>query len=67
MAVHNIRKKTVTISIPIASYQGLCQLAENRGLAPAQYVRFLVMKHLEENGLPLYYDDSREKVQKEKE
>ena len=54
MAVSGIQKKTMTISIPVAAYCGLQELASREGKTPTQYVRGLIVKQLGEQGVALY-------------
>ena len=54
MPVYGIEKKNITVSLPVAAYQSLCGLAEQRGQTPAQYIRSLTMQHLADQNLPLY-------------
>ena len=54
VAVYGIEKKKTAVSLPMAAHQSLCVLAKQSGQTPAQYIRSLVMRHLAEQGLPLY-------------
>ena len=58
MSVYNIKKKVLT---PMTTHNSLCLLAKKRGLTSTQYVRSLLMNHIEENGLPLYYENLKDK------
>ena len=60
MSVYKIKKKALTISIPMTTHRSLCLLAKKRGLTSSQYVRSLLMNHIEENGLPLYFENQKD-------
>ena len=60
MAVNGLDKKEVSVSITLVSYRSLCKLAEQRGMTPNQYIRSIIISHLQKMEMPIYYDPDGE-------
>lgn len=51
-----IKRKSVKVPISVVAYQQLAKLAEGKEQTVSEYIRSLVTQHLEEQGLPIYFD-----------
>ena len=54
MAVSGIKRKQITISIPVVAYDSLVDLARRNGVSVSEYGRQLLEKEVIKHGLPLY-------------
>ena len=58
MAVSKISRRKIVFTIPLAAHQQLGILAEKEGCSVSCYVRRLVLRSLERQGLPIYWQGS---------
>ena len=55
MPVCGVKRERITISLPIAAYNSLEQLAQKEGLSVPQYSRRLLEREIMKRNLPLYW------------
>lgn len=55
MSVSGIKRKRITIDIPLPAYENLRKLAAEKGITVPSYIKWLIAQHLYENGLSQYY------------
>lgn len=58
MGVSGIKRKKISVAVPIATHQQLQKLALESGRTVPGYVRYLIHKNLISLGLPLYLNVS---------
>ena len=57
MPVSKIPRRKVAFTIPLAAYQQLIILAKKEGCSVPGYVHRLVLRSLEKQGLPIYWQE----------
>lgn len=57
MAVSKISRRKIVFTIPLAAHQQLVILAEKEGCSVSCYVRRLVIRSLEKQGLPIFWQN----------
>ena len=55
MAVSKIPRRKIAFTVPLAARRQLALLAEKEGCSVPGYVRRLVLRSLERQGLPIYW------------
>ena len=55
MAVSKVSRQKIAFTIPLAAHQQLVLLAKKEGCSVPGYVRRLVLRSLERQGLPIYW------------
>ena len=50
------KQKKITASVSLVTYKQLQNLAEHRNVMVSDYVRKLIIRHLTDLDLPIYYD-----------
>ena len=60
MAVYGIKKKVMSISVTAIAYRSIAELARQQGMTANQYVRALMIAHLQKMRMPIYYEESGE-------
>lgn len=61
-----LRQKKITLSVSLVTYQQIEKLAEQRGIMVSDYIRKLVIQHLIDLGLPIYFDVDTQQREAEK-
>ena len=61
MSGPGFKQKKITLSVSFVTYQQIENLANERDLMVSEYIRKLVIQHLVDLGLPIYYDMDMEK------
>lgn len=61
-----LRQKKITLSVSLVTYQQIEKLAEQRGIMVSDYIRKLVIQHLIDLGLPIYFDVDAQQREAEK-
>lgn len=61
-----LRQKKITLSVSLVTYQQIEKLAEQRGIMASDYIRKLVIQHLIDLGLPIYFDVDAQQREAEK-
>ena len=61
MSGPGFKQKKITLSVSFVTYQQIENLANERDLMVSDYIRKLVIQHLVDLGLPIYYDMDMEK------
>lgn len=56
MSGPGFRQKKIILSVSLVTYQQIEKLAEQRGIMVSDYVRKLVIQHLTDLSLPIYFD-----------
>ena len=49
------KQKKITLSVSLVTYQQIQELADKKNVMVSDYVRKLVIQHLVDLGLPIYY------------
>ena len=49
------KQKKITLSVSLVTYQQIQELADQKNIIVSDYVRKLVIQHLVDLGLPIYY------------
>ena len=49
------KQKKITLSVSLVTYQQIQELADQKNIMVSDYVRKLVIQHLVDLGLPIYY------------
>ena len=57
MPVSKIPRRKIAFTIPLAAHQQLVILAEKEGCSVSCYVRRLVIRSLEKQGLPIFWQN----------
>ena len=57
MAVSKIPRRKIVFTIPLAAHQQLVILADKEGCSVSCYVRRLVIRSLEKQGLPIFWQN----------
>lgn len=60
MSRSSLKQKKITLSVALVTYEQLENLAKQRDMMLSDYVRRLLIQHLIELGLPVYYDVNME-------
>ena len=61
------RQQKVTIALSQVSFEQLEKLAAQKGILVPDYIRKMIIQHLVELGLPIYYDVGAEYNEEDKE
>ena len=65
MSGPGFKQKKITLSVSLVTYRQIENLANERDLMVSDYIRKLVIQHLVDLGLPIYYDVDMEKRETE--
>lgn len=51
-----LKQIKITLSVSLVTYQQIQKLADQQDIMVSDYVRKLIIQHLADLGLPIYYD-----------
>ena len=66
MPVFGIKRKGITIEIPLPAYENLQKLAGEKDVTVPGYVKQLIAQHLYENGLSQYFRPGDTEISQDK-